>query len=220
MTNHNSAANAVRSLRKKIECHYYPDGVPPTATPAPKKRGKAAKAVDGDDAEANEENADSKPTTKKKRAPKKKANVTSANGINGDGGDGNGDDAATTPTEKDSNASASPKRKSTADEDGSPKKKVRETKVKSEEYIKEEEGSSEGMHHLKHTWRLKSKSFLYVKFCLLIFMSLIQQVKVQHLRMSPHRTTTLTRIMIRMKRPTIETMTIRTRIMRLLRISS
>ena len=160
MTNHNSAANAVRSLRRKIECYYNPDGVPPSAASAPKKRGKAAKVVNGDDVDANEENSDAKATTKKKRAPKKKANETGVNGNGGNVGNGGSDDA-TTPTEESSATSTSPKRKHAGDENGSPKKKVCETKIKSEEIIKEEGVSSEGMYIFG---RNNSKSGCYNQF--------------------------------------------------------
>ena len=153
MTNHNSAANAVRSLRKKIESHYYPDGVPPSAACAPKKRGKAAKVVndgeDGANADMAKDNADGKPAAKKKRAPKKKPSATETNGVNGVNGDDGGhsgsgaSDEATTPTKENGASPSSPKRKIAVDEDGSPKKKVRETKIKSEEFVKEEEEEEE-----------------------------------------------------------------------------
>lgn len=138
MTNHNSAANAIRSVRKKIDTYSSPDGVPLTTKAAP-KRGKAGKAGKNDDANFNEENADPKASAKKKTASRKKADVA-----NGDSGTGTHDDNAATP-EDSSATSTSPKRKNGSQEDNSPKKKTRETKIKSEKIVKEEEGLSEGM---------------------------------------------------------------------------
>lgn len=138
MTNHNSAANAIRSVRKKIDTYGSPDGVPPTTKAAP-KRGKAGKAGKSDDANVNEENTDPKASTKKKTATRKKADVA-----NCDSGTGINDDIAATP-EDSSATSTSPKRKNGSQQDNSPKKRIRETKIKSEKTVKEEEELSEGM---------------------------------------------------------------------------
>ena len=138
MTNHNSAANAIRSVRKKIDTYGSPDGVPPTTKAAP-KRGRASKASKNDDTNAKDDNADSKASTKKKTATQKKADVG-----NGDGVGGANDGTAAATAEDSSATSTSPKRKNGAQEDGSPKKKIRETKIKSESIVKEEEGLSEG----------------------------------------------------------------------------
>ena len=151
MTNHNSAANAIRSVRKKIDIYSSPDGVPLTTKAAP-KRGKAAKAGKNDEGNDNDDNANTKSSTKRKTATKKKADET-----NGEGGNGVSEDIAA-PTENSSASSTSPKRKNGAQEDGSPKKKVRETKIKSEKIVKEEEGLSEGRKFCTELSSLVSQS--------------------------------------------------------------
>ena len=126
MTNHNSAANAIRSVRKKIECYSSPDGTPLSTNTVPKRRGKAAKAANGDDSNA-----------KKKKASKKKADAISTNGDDSGTVNGGSEDAVS-QGDGNSDASNSPKRKNATEGNGSPKKRVRETKVKSEKTVKEE----------------------------------------------------------------------------------
>ena len=159
MTNHNSAANAIRAVRRKIDSYKSTDGTTPVATSTPKRRGKGAAATNGstkaqpDGDAANENETDD---AKSAAAPKKRGKVSKAKakvpveeevdngerggkGSDGEGG-GEGDAGPGAP------ASPNTKRKVANLDGGSPKKRGRRavSKIKSEEVVKEEEGQGEG----------------------------------------------------------------------------